>query len=466
MSVKVQAPRLVSTGSAGFFLGFAGFQLERRGTLAQNGGNVKISTAAPDVATSCCADHSRLISVEAARKLALDDVVPVAGEELIPLRSAHGRIAGSAVSASHAVPPFNQSAMDGYAVRTPDFTNGRATFAVVGRQIAGPQLRAQLPNTAAALRIFTGAPVPPEFDAVIMQEHCSRLGNSVTVTKPPTRGEHIRLLGEDVPSGATILQAGTAIDARHIAILAAAGVPAVHVHRKVRVGVLSTGNELREPHEPLAPGEIHDCNRAMLLSLLQGPAVHLIDLGRVHDNPATIAEAFNEASSNCDVILSTGGVSVGDEDHVRTSVAAAGGTLASLKAAIKPGKPVSVGRLGDANLIGLPGNPVSALVTFLWFARPIVMRRAGALRDETRPIPAVAGFDEIRQPGRDEFVPVAVSGRDGSGRLLVEKTGPGGSARLSSLLGTDGLARIPGTTAGVTRGYPLDLYPFEGSFKI
>lgn len=418
------------------------------------------------MATFYCADHAGFVSVEAARKLALDGVLPVAGEELVPLRSAHGRVAASSVSASHPLPPFNQSAMDGYAVRTRDFTAGRATFPVVGRQVAGQQLRDQLPNIPAALRIFTGAPLPADFDAVIMQEHCTRVGETVTMPRQPTQGDHIRLLGEDVPDGAIILTAGTTIDARHIAILAAAGVPAVRVHRQVRVGVLSTGNELREPHEPLAPGETHDCNRAMLFSLLHGPAIDLTDLGCVHDDPAVIAEAFNKASSTYDVVLSTGGVSVGEEDHVRSSVAAAGGTLASLKAAIKPGKPVSVGHLGRANLIGLPGNPISALVTFLWFARPIVMRRAGAVLDEPRPVPAAAGFDEIRHPGRDEFVPVVITGRDGIGRLVVEKTGPGGSARLSSLLGTDGLVRIPGTATAVTRGCPLDLYVFDGSFKL
>ncbi len=421
---------------------------------------------APDLVTSCCADHSGFVSVEAAREQALDGVVPVSGGELIPLRLAHGRIAASAVSASHAVPPFNQSAMDGYAVRTRDFSNGTTTFPVVGRQTAGPRLRDQLPNIPAALRIFTGAPLPAGFDAVIMQEHCTRLGNSVTVPRQPTQGDHIRLLGEDVRDGAIILNAGTTIDARHIAILAAAGIPAVRVYRRVRVGVLSTGNELREPHEPLTSGEIHDCNRAMLLSLLEGPAIELTDLGCVPDNPATIADAFDHASSKFDVILSTGGVSVGEEDHVRTSVAAAGGTIASLNAAIKPGKPVSVGRLGDAHLIGLPGNPVSALVTFLWFARPIVMRRAGLMLDKPRPVPAASGFDELRHPGRDEFVPVIISGRDESGRLVIEKRSPGGSARLSSLLGTDGLARIPGAFTEVTRGCLLDLYLFNGPFEL
>lgn len=427
---------------------------------------MNISTPVLDVATSCCSGHSEYVSVEAAREQALAGVFPVTGDEIIPLRSAYGRVAASAVSASHPLPPFDQSAMDGYAVRTCDFSSGMTTFPVVGRQAAGPQLQAPLPSIPAALRIFTGAPLPANFDAVIMQEHCTRVGDTVTIPRCPTRGDHVRRRGEDVPDGAAILRSGTTIDARHIAILAAAGVPTVRVHRQVRVGVFSTGSELREPHEPLASGEIHDCNRAMLLSLLRVPTVDLTDLGCVPDEPVTIAEAFSRASSSYDVILSTGGVSVGEEDHVRSSVAAAGGTLTSLKAAIKPGKPVSVGRLGEAILIGLPGNPVSALVTFLWFARPIVMQRAGAIPVEPRAVPAVAGFNEKRQPGRDEFVPVVISGRDGSGWLAIERTGPGGSARLTSLLGTDGLARIPGTVTTVTRGYPLDLYLFEGPFKL
>lgn len=419
-----------------------------------------------DIATSECSEHSGLVSVEAAREQALAGVLPVIGEDSISLQSAHGRVAASAVSASHPLPPFNQAAMDGYAVRTRDFTNGMMKFPVVGRQAAGPQVRDQLPTVPAAVRIFTGAPLPANFDAVIMQENCTRVGETVTILRQPIQGDHIRLLGEDVPEGATILKAGTTIDARHIAILAAAGVPTVRVHRRVRVGVLATGNELREPQEALAPGEIHDCNRPMLLSMLHGAAIDLTDLGRVPDDPAAIAEAFNEASARYDAILSTGGVSVGEEDHVRASVAAAGGTLTSLKAAIKPGKPVSVGQLGEATLIGLPGNPISALVTFLWFARPMVMRRAGAAPNEPRRIPAIAGFNEVRHPGRDEFVPVSISGRDTSGRPIVKKAGPGGSARLSSLLGTDGLARIPGTATAVTHGCPLDLYLFEGQFKL
>jgi molybdopterin molybdotransferase len=419
-----------------------------------------------EIASSCCADHPASLSVEAARIRALDRVDAVAGDELVALGAARGRVTSSAIVAAHAVPPFDQSAMDGYAVRTRDFADGVTKFPVVARQAAGPDLRSAVSDLASAVRIFTGAVVPAGFDAVVMQEHCTRLDDAVVISRRPARGENIRPSGDDMQAGAAIVAAGTVLDARHIAILAASGVPAVRVRRRVRVGVLSTGNELREPGEPLAPGEVHDSNRAMLLSLLEGPAVDLTDLGRIADDPAAIAKAFEAAAHDFDVILSTGGVSVGEEDHVRAAVASAGGTLASLAAAIKPGKPVSVGRLGEASLIGLPGNPASALVTFLWFARPIVLRRMGLSPGEPRPVAAVAGFDETRVVGRDEFVPVVIAGRTADGRFVVERRRRAGSARLSSLLDADGLARIPGNVTLVFPGKPIDLYLLEGAFAV
>lgn len=422
--------------------------------------------AAIEVATSCCAGHSGSLPVEAAWARALDGVVPVDGVETVPLRSARGRVTAAAVTAPHALPPFNQSAMDGYAVRTSDFINGAATFPIVARRAAGPQSCESIPDSPAAIRIFTGAAVPVGFDAVVMQEDCTRCDAIVVVSRRPALRENIRMLGEDVSEGATILSAGVTIDTRHIAILAAAGVSNVRVRRCVRVALFSTGNELREPHEPLAFGEIHDCNRVMLLSLLDDPTIELTDLGRIPDDPAVIAETFKMAACEFDIVLSTGGVSVGEEDHVRSAVASAGGKLTSLKANIKPGKPVSIGRLADTNLIGLPGNPVSALVTFLWFARPIVSRRMGIDPREPRSLPAVADFRETRHAGRDEFVPVAISGRDQSGRYLVARKDRGGSARLSALLGADGLARIPGHLTNVDCGHDLSFYPFEGSFGL
>jgi molybdopterin molybdotransferase len=418
------------------------------------------------VTSACCTEHSDSVSVEIARARALQGVTAVQGDESVPLHQSRGRVTAADVLARHAVPPFNQSAMDGYAVRTRDFSAPAAILPVVGRHAAGPTRATERMTSPSALRIFTGAPVPPDFDAVVMQEHCEATDNSVTMSRRPASGENIRLMGEDVRVGATILEAGTEVDARHVALLASAGVPTVRVRRRVRVAIVSTGNELREPHESLAFGEIHDCNKLMLLSLLDDPAIEVSHLGTVADCREKIAERLFAASREFDVILSTGGMSVGEEDHVRPSVIAAGGTLAPLKASIKPGKPVSVEHLGDATLVGLPGNPVSALVTFLGFARPIVMRRAGADPKAPRPVASIADFEELRHPGRDEFVPISVSGQDDCGRLILGKPRPRGSARLSSLLGTDGLARFPGHLTAVTRGTPLEFYPFTGPFHV
>lgn len=414
----------------------------------------------------CCMDHGTSLSVESAQKRALEGVSGVDGEEIVSLRTARGRVTTSTILAEHALPPFDQSAMDGYTVRTSDFTNGLSTFPVVARQAAGPDGCAAVTGAPAAVRIFTGAVIPMGFDAVVMQEDCRPLTGTVNVLRRPIRGEHIRISGDDVAAGDVIVEARTLIDARHVAMLAAAGAASIRVRRRVRIGVLSTGNELREPNEHLAPGEIHDSNRAMLLSLLESASVDAIDLGRIADNRDVIVKTFEAAAGDFDVIISTGGVSVGEEDHVRAGVMAAGGALEQLNAAIKPGKPASVGRLGATNLIGLPGNPVAALVTFLWFARPMVLRRMGLTPTEPSSFAAVAGFDEIRKPGRDEFIPVVIAGHENDGRVLIDKHRRAGPARLSSLLGADGFARIPRHMSAIAPGDRLYFYPFTPGFSL
>jgi len=404
------------------------------------------------------------VSVEVARIRTIEDVTAVVGEEDVPLRAARGRVTVSPVLAEHALPPFDQSAMDGYAVRTRDFDGPTATFPVVGRQAAGQAYWTGEHAESAAVRIFTGAAIPDGFDAVVMQEECASRPGVVRINRRPAPGEHIRLAGDDVAAGAVIVGPDVLVDTRHIAIMAAAGIPRVKVRRRVRVAVFSTGNELREPHEVLVPGAIHDSNRAMLLTLLEAAAVELIDLEQVRDHKSSITEAIAAAARDSDIVISSGGVSVGEEDHVRTAVMAAGGQLWPLKAAIKPGKPASVGRLGAANLIGLPGNPVSALVTFMCFGRPIILRRMGLPPQNLSPIAAVAGFAETRKAGRDEFVPVVITGHDQEGRPIVEKRRRSGSARLSSLIDADGFARIPARHSVVSPGDPLFLYTFSGDF--
>lgn len=417
-------------------------------------------------ATPTCCDAPGLLSVEAARAVAVEGVAAVSGEEIVPLRAARGRVTVEAVPACHAIPPFDQSAMDGYAVRTRDLTEGPTALPVVARQPAGPTHLANLPEGPAAIRIFTGAPVPAGFDAVVMQEQCDRVANTVTVRKRPAPGEHIRRAGDDVPLAQILLGPDTSIDARHVAMLAAAGVAEVSVRRRVRLAVLSTGNELRNPGETLKSGEIHDSNRTMLMALLASEATEITDLGRIPDSKARISKTIREASSNFDVVISTGGVSVGEEDHVGAAVLEADGSFLPLNASIKPGKPASVGRVGSAVIIALPGNPVSALVTYLWFGRPVLQRRMGLKPELPRPVSAASGFDELRHPGRDEFVPVVIRGHDEQGRPVLDKRRAPGTARLSSLIGADGLARISGHLSAIRRGDPLNFHPFGCDFGL
>ncbi len=406
------------------------------------------------------------VPVETARARATEGICAVPGQEVVSLRAARGRVTVAAVSAGHSIPPFDQSAMDGYAVRTCDLAEFPVTLSVVGRQAAGPEASFVIADGPAAIRIFTGAPIPPGFDAVVMQEHCERLNDMISISKMPEPGQHIRLAGDDVRLGQTLIEADTLIDARHVAMLGAAGVAEVVVRRRVRVAVLSTGNELREPGECLAPGEIHDSNRTMLMTLVASEAIDLTDLGRVADSKAALSGMIEEAARTFDVLISTGGVSVGEEDHVAAAILAAGGSFHPLKASIKPGKPASIGRIGSAAIIALPGNPVSALVTYLWFGRPVLHRRMGLKPGLPRAVSAIAAFDELRHPGRDEFVPVVTSGRDEQGRLRLEKRRAPGSARLSSLIDAEGLARIPGHLSAVRRGEPLNFYPFGCDFGL
>lgn len=419
-----------------------------------------------DVAPAYRAEPPAFVSVEAARLRAIDGVCAVDGDELVPLSHARGRIAAVPVHAPKPVPPFHQSAMDGYAVRTSDLASGAMVLPVVARQAAGPDRFPSTLQSPGAVRIFTGAAIPAGCDAVVMQEECSEADGRVSIRHSPQPGEHIRPAGDDILIGGTLVEAGTLIDARHIAILAAAGLPEVRVRRHVRVAVLSTGTELREPHEQLAPGEIHDSNRAMLMSMLQAKAFEVTDLGGIEDNAVSIGKALEIAAAKNDVIISSGGVSVGEEDHIRAAVLSIGGSFVRLKASIKPGKPASVGRIGAVSLIALPGNPVSALVTYLWFGRPVLQRRIGLEPQAPRAIAAVAAFNEFRRPGRDEFVPVLITGWDGDGRPQVEKHRTPGSARLSSLIDADGLAGIPGELPAVRRGDPLKLYPFGADFSL
>jgi molybdopterin molybdotransferase len=314
----------------------------------------------------------------------------------------------------------------------------------------------------AALRIFTGAKVPDGFDAVVMQEHCEREGNRVSISKLPRSGENVGRVGEDVRAGAAILESGAVLTPQRLALLAGQGLAKVNVLRKVLIGLISTGAELRDPGKPLGPGEIYNSNRFMLHAMLaQFRWAEVIDFGIMPDSKKAVAEAF-DAARKCDVLITTGGVSAGEEDHVVSALNHQGGKLDVLKVAMRPGKPVKIGLLGNMLFAGLPGNPNAALVTFQQIALPAIRRIAGMKHVDSPCLQATSGFSYAKRLGRTEFVPVRTVSQDELGRPVVEMLGRGSSSSLMSLACADGIAMLPPELSSIDIATPLRYEPFCG----
>jgi molybdopterin molybdotransferase len=312
-----------------------------------------------------------------------------------------GRVLAQAQVSAITVPPLDNSAMDGYAVRTADVAT-RGIRLPISQRIAAGQVGTSLqPGTAA--RIFTGAPIPQGADAVLMQEDCTADGQTVIVNKEPHNGENIRRAGEDIVIGAEILLAGTRIGPAEIGLAASVGLDKLPALRRLKVACFFTGDELVTPGEPLAPGQIYNSNRYTLTGLVNGLGCELIDMGIVPDTLEATTEAVRHAASVADVVVTSGGVSVGEADYVKAAVEALG-KVEMWKVAMKPGKPIVYGRVGDADFIGLPGNPVSAFVTFCLFVRPFLLKRMGAAQVLYRAFPVKAGFAWTRSGARREFL--------------------------------------------------------------
>jgi molybdopterin molybdotransferase len=416
---------------------------------------------APFLPTACgCEDLSegRLVPVDVALGRALALAEPVAETDILPLGRATGRILAGPATSPVPLPPFDNAAMDGYALRLADLEGeGPWRLPVTGRIAAGDAPRAM--PAEGALRILTGAPVPPECDAVVMQEHVRRLPGAILVDRPPEPGTNIRRRGEDLASGAAILPAGRVVGAREAAALAATGNGSVAVRRRVRVALFCTGSELRAPGKPLAPGQIWNANRFLLRAALDRPWIDLDDLGTVPDRREALSETLRQAAATADVVVSTGGVSVGDEDHMPRLFRQAGGDIHALRIAMKPGKPLALGRMGEAIYIGLPGNPVSAFVAWHILGARVAEKRAGMADPHLPRILARAAFDSTRRPGRCEFRPARIVSREVSGTPRIELLSPSFSARVALLAAADGLAVIPADADRVARGDLLELAP-------
>lgn len=420
-----------------------------------------------DGAASCCDDGpGTLLPVEAARAALLRRAEPVAGEESLPIPQALGRILAAPLRARAALPAFDQSAMDGYGLTLDDIGAGPAGAPRLVRTIAAGDPPGEALRAGEAVRLLTGAALPPGVAAVVMEEHVALRGGRVHARRSVSAGDNLRRRGEDVAEGDALLPAGTRLDARHVALLAAVGLAAVPVRRRVRVALLSNGNELRAPGTVLEGPGAYDSNRPMLAALLARPEVAVTDLGLLPDEPRALAGRVAEAAADHDLILASGGISGSDADHLPGALRAAGGEAATLRLALKPGKPLAHGRLGGAACLFLPGNPLAALVGMLVFGRPLLARLAGTAEAAPVAQAAVAGEGFTRRAGREEFIPARILDHDAGGVPRLVRAGRAGSARLLPLSLADGLLWLPASAERVAPGDRLRFHSFSTAFGL
>jgi molybdopterin molybdotransferase len=338
------------------------------------------------------------------------------------------------------LPPFTNSAVDGYAVAGSDLPEGsEQAFAISGRVQAGAAANAPI-EPGHAVRIFTGAPMPDGANTVFMQEDVSLEGDKVVLPAGLKPGANVRPAGEDIPLGHAALQAGKRLRPQDVALAAAFGLVRLNVIRRIRVAVFSTGDELVSPGERRAAPQLFDSNRFMLMAMLRRLGCEVSDLGILRDEPASLARALRDVAGHHDLILTTGGVSTGEEDHVKAGVESIG-RLVLWRMAIKPGRPVAMGIIGGTPFIGLPGNPVASFVTFVHVVRPTILALSGAAPEPLVPIPVRAGFTYKKKSGRREYVRVNLR-QAPDGMLEAIKFPREGAGLLSSLVDTDGLVEL------------------------
>ncbi|MEN8684312.1 molybdopterin molybdotransferase MoeA [Marivita sp.] len=412
-------------------------------------------------ATGCgCEAHDSLydlISIDEALRRISDRVFPVEGVDVVPIASSFGRVLAGPEFAASSNPPFDNSAMDGYAVDSRTLQgDGPWRLPVRGRVAAGEV--ADIKGDGAA-QVFTGAPVPAWATAVIMQEDVARSGDEITFDRRPKVGQHIRRTGEDILYGTKILPTGVRMQSRHIAAISAAGLSEVVVRRPVKVALLVTGNEVRRAGSSLNTAQINDVNTPMLLAELQQPSVDIVEVYAGGDDLETLTAQLSMLSEVVDLIITTGGVSVGDADLVKPAMEAAGGETHFSSVAIKPGKPVSFGSIGAAHWLGLPGNPVSALVTWRVFGRVLLSRLEGS-RDVPRRRHVVLSDAVSHRAGRCEFRLARREAFDDLGREIVACPTATHSARVSRLIDADGLILIPAETDHLPKGALVEFLPF------
>ena len=403
----------------------------------------------------CFAFDGPLMPLEAMERLISERVSPVDGTETVAVAEGRDRVMAADIVAPVDLPHFDNSAVDGYAVRHADLApSGDTVLKIAGRVMAGQKAIPKL-GAGEAIRIFTGARMPDGADTVFMQEDTREENGAVILPAGLKRGANRRLRGEDIPAGSVAIPAGRVLDAQNLTLASALGITGLNVRRRIRVAIFSTGDEIVEPGLRLSGAQVFDANRTLLRNMLEQTGCEVTDLGVLRDDPAILKIALADAARDCDVVLTSGGVSTGDADYVRSAVEAAG-SLVFWRIAIKPGRPVAMGVLpgadgNNAAFIGLPGNPVAVFVTFARVVRPLLMRLSGAT---TRPLfylPVVSAFDYRKKSGRREYVRVSLK-PGANGGYEAFKHPQDGAGVITSLTETDGLIELPDDVTKITAG--------------
>ena len=406
----------------------------------------------------CFAFGGELMPVDTALELIAERVSAVAETDEVALAEADGRVVAADIRAPMALPPFDNSAVDGYAVRHADLApQGETELKLSGRIAAGGSA-VGLSAAGVAVRVFTGAPLPVDADTVFMQEDASAGDGCVVLPAGLRKGANLRQAGEDIAKGALLLPQGRRLKPQDIALAAAVGVRRVTVRRRLKVALFSTGDELAEPGDELRPGAIYDSNRVLIAGLLRRFGAEVVDLGILRDDRDELSARLAAAARGHDLIVTSGGVSTGEEDHVKAAVEAAG-KLVFWRLGIKPGRPVAMGVIDGTPFAGLPGNPVAVFVTFCHVVRPLLQRLSGMAADPLLRLPVRAAFTYKKKPGRREYVRVSLRfGADG--RPECVKHPQEGAGILTSLTETDGLAELTEPVSAVAVGDEVGFLPY------
>ncbi len=407
----------------------------------------------------CFAQGGKLMRVDEALELLGRSVVRVTGSEAVALDAALGRILAEDVVSPLDVPAHENSAVDGFAVFFDDLDPERDTvLPVTGRAAAGHPL-GRAAKRGEAIRIFTGAAMPEGLDCVMMQEDCERDGDKVVLRPGLKRGANRRLRGEDIATGTTVLHAGARLRPQDLGQAAAVGLSELLVSKPLRVALFSTGDELREPGTVLEPGCIYDSNRATIHGLLTGMGCEIIDLGILKDEAESLRAALGAAARDHELVVTSGGVSVGEEDHVRGAVEALG-RLHLWRLAIKPGRPIALGQIGAVPFVGLPGNPVAVMVTFLNIVRPMILRLMGGTGLTPHHFRVAADFSHKKKKDRREWVRASLVA-DGAAGWRAVKFPRQGAGVLSSMVESEGLVALPEEMTQLEPGTMVDFLPFS-----